>query len=227
MRRRRSAKRNTDSASTSGDELPPKYSLNSPFARERSVFAQMKDFWHVVGWAFNCSIVWRKRWDRWKLWLAFALDVLEADFRFRLKQAKKSDDAEPLMESIIMRYLGGAEQNAARRRIMRAILADGRDKSLVEFGEVWMDETKERKVKEEKLDAPRKKINLDEDEWGDYDFDLDEDEVTDKDIEDSSSETSVDDYEAEFGGMEAILLRQRFISLVSHPDRNEFIANTR
>lgn len=213
--RRRRTKRNADSTSTSGDETPTPYTLNSPFARERSVFAQMKDFWHVVGWAFNCSIVWRKRWDRWKLWLAFVLEVLEDDFRLRLKQARKSDSAKAIKDSIIMRYLEGTEQNTARRRIMRAILADGKDKSLVEFGEVWKDETKEKKVQEEMLDAPRKKVNLDEDEWGDYDFDLDEDEVTDKDIEDSSSEASADDDGDEFGGTGAMLLRQRFIKLVS------------
>jgi hypothetical protein len=214
--RQRAARRsNADSGSASEDE-DDVYTLNSPFANERSVFAQTTDFWDVVGWAFNCSIKWKKRWDRWKLWLEFVLDVLDADWEERRHQANKLKDSKLLEESIVLRYLESADGRSGRRRVMRAILANGEDKALNEFGEVWKDETKERKLKENDLMAPTKKVDLDADEWGDYDLDLDEDEVTEAEIE-------VDDAYDDFGGVESMKLRQRLFLLVS--DSNIFNAS--
>jgi hypothetical protein len=206
--RQRVARRiNPDSGSGDEDE-DDVYTLNSPFANEYSVFAQTTDFWDLVGWAFNCSIKWKKRWERWKLWLEFALDVLDADWEERRRQADKLKDSKPLEESIILRYLDSADSRAGRRRVLRSILANGEEKALYEFGEVWKDETKERKIKENDVMAPTKKVDLDADEWGDYDLDVDEDEVADIDIEGN------DTYD-DFGGVDSMQLRQRFLLLVS------------
>jgi hypothetical protein len=206
--RRRVPKRgNTDSGSSSEEE--DTYILNSPFAHERSVFAQNSDFWDVVGWAFNCSIVWKKRWSRWNLWLDLVLNILDADWEERWRQAEELKDMKPLEESMVFRFLESADNRTGRRRILRAILADGERKSLSEFGEVWKDETKERKIKEKNEMGPVKKIDLDADEWADYDYDVDEDETVEEEVK---VKTNNDD----FGGADSMQLRQRFLLLVSN-----------
>jgi hypothetical protein len=205
--RRRAPRRSAvDSGSTSDEE--DVYVLNSPFVNERSVFEQTDDFWDVVGWAFNCSITWTKRWDRWKLWLEFVLDVLDADWDERRGRSDKLQDSKPLEDSIVLRFLESAEGRSGRRRILRAILADGEQKSLNEFGEVWKDETKEKKIKGKDVMAATKKVDLDADEWGDYGSDPDEDEVTEEEM---TADGTTDD----FGGLDSVLLRQRFLLLVS------------
>ncbi|KAF2435650.1 hypothetical protein EJ08DRAFT_656027 [Tothia fuscella] len=216
--RKQARRRNQDTDSTSSDE--EQYDLDSPFAHQQSVFAQKKDFWQIVGWAFTCSVAHKQRWNRWKLWLAFALDLLEADFRLRWKLTSESGHPIHVEDSIIMQYLAGAKNEEGgrngRRDIMNAVLADGKN-GQHKFSEVWKDETKERKVKEEELTAP-KKVNLDEDEWGDYDFEADQDEVTDREIGSPESDESTTDTdereEEEYGGLEAILLRQRIFGLL-------------
>lgn len=200
------------------DEEEEHDKLRSPFAQAKSVFAQVIDFWQVVGWAFNCSIAWKKRWERWKLWLAFVLDVLEDDWDERFKRASELNTDVPLAQSIILRFLQAGKGRSGRRRIMRAIFADGQEKSLAEFSEVWRDETKVRKITVEDT-TTRKKVNLDEDEWGDYDFDPDDDEVADYGESTLEDETEDDNVNAEYGGIDAMKLRQRLLTLVILPNR--------
>ncbi|KAK4988939.1 hypothetical protein LTR28_001651, partial [Elasticomyces elasticus] len=84
-------------------------------------------------------------------------------------------------ESIIAHYLRSTgDGRAGKRRLMRAILADGSKKSVAEFGEIWKNETDGRQKQEEPMLTKPKKLNFDEDEFGDY-LDVDRDEEIDED----------------------------------------------
>lgn len=159
--------------------------LNLDIAKTGSVWARAEDFWAVVGWAFNCAVLHRKRWERWRLWLEFMCDVLEDDWSERLRMyedehgplTRETVDGEHLdvlKESLIVRYIGvnggvKAISNSNRdRRIMRAIFADGSATATNEFREVFYNELKELNV--EKV-RPRKRqgdVNIEEDEFADY-----------------------------------------------------------
>jgi hypothetical protein len=207
--RRRTPRRNAETPST--DDEDDDNELKSPFANEKSVFTQVDDFWQVVGWAFNCSLSWRKRWERWRLWLELVLSVLEDDWQERLRLSEQDGTETWVTESLIMQYLKAVESRTGRRRVMRAILADAQPRSMNEFGEVWKNETRERKIKEEAT-LEQKKINLDEDDWGDYDIGEDEDEIMEDDVHVQALEEDVPI--EEFGGTGSIVLRQRLVTLV-------------
>jgi hypothetical protein len=185
--------------------------VDSPFAREKSVFNQAEDFWQVVGWAFNCSIVYRKRWDRWKLWLDIMLDVLVPDLEEHYLQNRPQD-------SLISQYLKGKENRTAWREVMAAILADGSPATMNKFGEVWKNETKERKVKKEEEHGAAMEIDLDEGNFGDYDDVEDDDEAMGEAEQDEQIEevpVQVDEHSEDLGGSDSIALRKRFLRLVS------------
>ena len=224
--------------------------INTEIASGGSIWQRAEDFWHVVGWAFNCSVAWKNRWERWELWLSFMLDVLNDEFDERLKKAKETEDGHDaqdlLKESLILQYLSSCGNRTARRRIMRAIFADGDSKCMNEFKEIFKNETKERKKKETStVERTTKKLNIDEGEFADYvDDDEDDDEVM-EDVDTRPTEdqplTPVDagarrvsiitigssSDESEWSGsganigvdrlgdMDSILLRQRFLALVS------------
>lgn len=187
--------------------------VRSVFASEKSLFTQVDDVWQVIGWAFNCSIAWKSRWERWKLWLQLFLDIAEDDWMEREKMANKSGSIEPLQECLLVQYLARIKGRTERRRLMRAILSDGGKKALNEFPEIFKNETKERKVP---VSQERQELNLDQDQWGDYGMDEEEDEsiedtdhLSGEDLEDMQSSPNND-----FGGLESILLRQRLLKLV-------------
>jgi hypothetical protein len=154
------------------------------------------------------------------------VEVLEADFVARAvemdQQATRGVEAPPeggtwldkvAREAIITQYLEGAGGRGGRRRVVSAILADGGEKAVREFGECWKDETKERKAKEQIGLWETRKINLDENEWwGDYAINDDEDDV----VQDEKQEiTGKVEAQQDFGGIESIKLRQRLLVLVS------------
>jgi len=151
--------------------------IDSDIANEGGLWARGEDFWHVLGWAFNCSVRWPGRWRRWKMWLRFMVDLLEDDWEERFGLVVEPGKENVLRESLIMQYLGvaGTAGRTGRRRIMRAIFADGSPKALSEFKEVFRNETKERK-KPDVVTAARKKVNIDEGNFGDYLEDEDGDE---------------------------------------------------
>lgn len=95
---------------------------------------------------------------------------------------------------------------------MAAILADGSHTSMNKFGEVWKNETKERKVKEN--DAPQD-INLEGGNFGDYDAVDDDDEVMDQEDDQLITDAIVEEHSEDWGGPESIALRQRFLQVVS------------
>jgi hypothetical protein len=213
--------------------------LHTNVANAGSIWQRAEDFWQIVGWAFNCSVAWKNRWERWRLWLEVILDFVEADWQKRVSIASDSED---FTSSLIWRYIDSNDPSSrtTRRRIIRAILADGSPKSMREFTEVFKDETKERKKDEDAAAQKRKVLDIDNDEFGDYDLSEDEDAVPEegpdrtstrpqrkvsgqKESPSTSEETSEGDAEDEeqarnpvdqLGGMDAVKLRQRLLFLV-------------
>ncbi|KAI9758967.1 MAG: hypothetical protein M4579_002707 [Chaenotheca gracillima] len=173
------------------DDSPAEYEttkgdINTDIATTGSVWSRAEDFWHVVGWAFNCSITHPPRWERWRLWLEFMLDVLEDDWRAHERDADAvrvvAEDQEAeisvLMGSLISNYLQmDSRRYGGVRRTVRAIFADGSEASLREFKEVFSNET--RKPKEENGATKKRqdvKVNVEEDMYGDYMDSDDQDE---------------------------------------------------
>ena len=198
------------------EEIENEGYIRSTFANEKSLFTQVDDVWQVIGWIFNCSIAWKSRWERWKLWVELFLEVVEDDWTERGKMANGSGSIEPLQQSLLAQYLTRVRGRTERRRLMRAILTDGGKKALNEFPEIFKNETKERKLR---VPRERQELNLDQDQWGDYDLDEEEDEF----IEDANQlsgeelEDTPRPHSNDFGGLESVLLRQRFLVLVRKP----------
>lgn len=169
------------------DEAP----LNLDLAKSKSLWSRAEDFWHVVGWAFNCSVLYPRRWERWQIWLEYMCLAMEMDWTQREKMADGTDKSEDLLKhSLIWKFIDTDAAGYGRnRRILRAIFADGRATALTEFREVFKNELKERQQGEDdtKTSNSRKRteVNIDEDEYGDYLF-QDED---DSDIPDKSTRT--------------------------------------
>ena len=185
-----------------------------------------KDFWHIVGWAFNCSVKYPQRWKCWKVWLDYMLDVLDKDWNERdardlgtyTSYPKAVTDLEASSvfrrRSLLVTYLSDAKSRSiAIKRIVRSAFANGSVQSMREFPEVWENETKEVKLEQ---GQKRKR------EFGDYG---DEDETNIfLDANDQSSpmpsQASEDLEEIQIvdpwlGGTESIMLRQRVLMLVS------------
>lgn len=222
-------------------------SIKSRYAERDSVFARGGDFWQVVGWAFNCSVLHPRRWERWSLWLEMVLEVLEADLEARIANVEEATNRgvisraeDTIIQSLVVRYIGGAGQGrTAWRRMMRAVLADGSKKAVSEFGEVWEGEAREPRKMEEKK-ARAREVDIEGDKWGDYDLSDEEDEVMNgneshlrvrssrnstrhtsdhseqSDSEGLNEEDAVKESSSEhlLGGLDSILLRQRIMALV-------------
>jgi hypothetical protein len=232
---RRKRKRNDEdwsasNGSASDDESDDDEGLRSVYVGEKSVFRQREGFWLLVGWAFNCSVRYEKRWEKWKLWLEMMVQVLEEDFGSRFSAMATEEDegnsgTEALpaggtwrdklaRDALVTQYLDGAGRRGGRRRIVSAILADGGERALMEFGECWKNETKERKVKEETdLWGKQKKLDLEKNVWGDYDINEDDDEIV-QDGDVMMKDSVEDGKEPDFGGIESMKLRQRLMILV-------------
>src|SRR5690242_7715808 len=50
--------------SVSPDEEDDIDHLYCEAANDKSLWYRADDFWHIVGWAFNCSAAYKKRWER-------------------------------------------------------------------------------------------------------------------------------------------------------------------
>lgn len=199
-------KRQSESQLSESDEEPDM--LHSIFAHDKSIFAQVTDIWQIVGWAFNCSKARKMRWASWSLFLDFYLDLLEADLSERILLDVVEDSHKHVRESLAVGILRTNDGRTGRRKFMRAIMADGNDKSMKEFPEVFKNETKERN--DAQRDRKRAKLDIEQGSWGDYDMDEDEDATADvSKIEDDS-----DDDEDPFD-LDTIRLRARFLSMVS------------
>jgi hypothetical protein len=135
----------------------------------------------------------KNRWDRWRLWLEFVLDVLEDDLDSRHRQARESPQNrdEVLSKSLLAHYLAPFVDQGRnpKRRIMRAILADGTQPSLNLFPSVFTNETLPPKVKQETKLGAKRSLDLDQGDFGDY-FDSDSDSNTTPGPQQKSGRTS-------------------------------------
>ncbi|PYH90986.1 hypothetical protein BO71DRAFT_360296, partial [Aspergillus ellipticus CBS 707.79] len=71
----------------SADDARP---LDLDLGQAQSIWTRAGDFWHAVGWAFNCSVLHHDRWARWQVWLEFMCEVLESDWNERVRQRDES-----------------------------------------------------------------------------------------------------------------------------------------
>ncbi|OQE43214.1 hypothetical protein PENCOP_c003G02572 [Penicillium coprophilum] len=71
-------------------DSPDTRPLNTKFDQASSLWHCAEDFWHAVGWAFNCSVLHPGRWERWQIWLQFMCNVLEDDWKEREKKYLKA-----------------------------------------------------------------------------------------------------------------------------------------
>ncbi|EUC40033.1 hypothetical protein COCMIDRAFT_30956 [Bipolaris oryzae ATCC 44560] len=199
-------------------------------ANEKSLWYRAEDFWHIVGWAFNCACVHKKRWSRWRLWLAVMLDFLEADWEAFVRQSTDDDvDAEIVFqESLFWHYIIGDESaptnRARRRRIVKAIFATGMPESLEEYPEIWDKETagpKRKKDEEQRIGE----VDFETGDIADYASDDEMQNASeDEDNEDADGASAFQDYKSiqniqdaieHLGGHDAIELRQRLLALLA------------
>ncbi|KAF2276911.1 uncharacterized protein EI97DRAFT_376432 [Westerdykella ornata] len=212
-------------------------------ANENSLWFRATDFWHAVGWAFNCSVAHKKRWERWKLWLDVMLNFLEAGWEAQARRCRQQDlDAEDAMtETLLWQYISSEDpmNRSNRRRIIRAILARGTSQSKSLFPEVWPRETAE--PKQIQLDEKSvAEIDIDNGNLGEFQKDDDDEamadaptatfrtsrratsrkelavqsEDEDSEEDDTSGSCDAEDATNRLGGVEAVGLRQRLIVLL-------------
>lgn len=177
-RSKRASTRRSDGAGADDDETEKPGFIRSTYYQKNSLWTHAEDFWAIVGWAFNCSVLHKDRWKRWKAWLEQMLDLLQNDLERHIQLQK--DEGVDIGECLLAQYISlVGEGRNNRRRIMRAITADGTKKMMAEFGEVWKDETKPpKKKKYDDHTVKRRKLDIDNDEYGDYGDPESEDEVS-------------------------------------------------
>lgn len=198
---------------------------------EKSVFRQGHEFFNVLGWAFNCSVLYPRRWAYWKVWIEFMLDVLEKDLheRYRLdceahsRAGGQEGDGQCkfdlLKESILAGYVtqrGG--RSGGLKWVMKSIFADGSKSSNTIFQEIWY---KEHKGVSRNLFNKRKreKVNIEKGQFGGY---MDDESIyssqtseppTPQKRRTSSGEEELQALEPAY--VESIALRQRVFVLLS------------
>jgi hypothetical protein len=234
----------SDSGSGDTDSPTGEEKIDTPFARNESLWSRAEDFWHIVGWAFNCSCLkstpmYAQRWERWSLWLGFMLQVLEDDWEVRYAAGE-------CQRSLVWQCIATASGGYGKhRRMLRAIFADGSEKATNEFREVFRNELREPTKDSEKVKKREVDVNVEAEIYGDY-MGRDDDDVSDEEIlptagkrtrtrdpstrrvtprdsaaslkgEYESSESEIpSDKAALLGGSEALSLRLRLLHLLSN-----------
>ncbi|WEW60869.1 hypothetical protein PRK78_006357 [Emydomyces testavorans] len=185
---RSGAKRLADNVDGETNEIE---ALNFDLAQRGSLWSRAEDFWHVVGWAFNCAVLHPNRWPRWKLLLEFLCEVLEADWEERLRRVKELEESDRkaarnkrqtiLCGSLIYKYFKTSSGVSSReRRMMRAIFADGTSSASNEFREIFHNELKELEKESDKPKKREERVNVDDEIYGDY-FQCDPDDQEESD----------------------------------------------
>ena len=206
-----------------GSHKADSHEVNSDLATTDALWLQVEDFWQVVGWAFNCSVMHKPRWDRWSLWLDFMITLFEDEIThwktLRNGESAGNQTEKPPDGSLFIQYITtDTLQHGRERKILNSVFADGVSGRFTSaFPEVWKDETKlRRKAKPTLGTAPvTEKIDIEADEYRDYMADLG------SDLEDAATATSApalavdSETTAVFGGSQAFDLRLRLLSLIS------------
>ncbi|TGO11873.1 hypothetical protein BTUL_0099g00050 [Botrytis tulipae] len=197
-----------------------------------------KDFWQIVGWSFNCSVRYPKRWRYWKVLLGYLLDVLDADwheretmdeaaFNAQVNQSQGNEELPPghemLQGSLLVQYLDVSGQNrngTAVRRIVKAAFADGSAQSMKAYPEIFENETKD--IKKDESQKRKWEDSKDIKEMGFGDFDEEEEGDLASDTSEGQEEVASKQgkkggltYSSNIGDPDSIRLRQRIITLLS------------
>ncbi|KAF3929451.1 hypothetical protein AA313_de0206505 [Arthrobotrys entomopaga] len=116
---------------------------NLDIAQGENLFKRCDDIWAVIGWALVTSCCYKKRWDVWKDFLELLLETLEADFQERVEAADTAEEMD-LKGSMItsIGLLPDLAGGAGYKRVVRAIFANGSEKSRNEWVPVFPKETK-------------------------------------------------------------------------------------
>ncbi|KAI0857134.1 hypothetical protein F4860DRAFT_506235 [Xylaria cubensis] len=196
----------------------------SPRYGNDTVWQHGRDFFSVVGWAFNCSFLYPERWQWWRRWLGFMLDLLEKDVeeRYKLDMEDTSDQMLMLQDSILASYVTqrSGRTTDAIMWIMKALFADGNTPSTSVFQEVWHREHKS-KSRRALNKRKREKVNIDKGEYGGY---LDDESIHSSQASEPPTPQKnrvklavvKEDEDPESAYNETIPLRQRLFSLVSY-----------
>ncbi|KAL4943674.1 hypothetical protein BDV06DRAFT_210878 [Aspergillus oleicola] len=150
------------------------HDIDIDLANSASVWSRAEDFWHAVGWAFNCAVLHPARWEHWRIWLEFMCEVMEADWdeRWRKREGDPSHDDQILKDSMIFQYINTSNSGFGRnRRILRSVFADGAASSVNEFREVFHKELKLSRRKTNKEKEPKKReaaVDIEAEEYGDF-----------------------------------------------------------
>ncbi|KAL4872995.1 hypothetical protein BDV12DRAFT_114993 [Aspergillus spectabilis] len=184
----RSASKNR--LTTDGQRKPLNLDRDIPIdlAQSASVWSRAEDFWHAVGWAFNCAVLHPARWEHWQIWLEFMCEVLEEDWAERQRK-DKGLSTDWRKESLIFHYIKNSSHGFGRnRRILRSIFADGGATAVNEFREVFHHELKLSRKKPTKDKESKKReaaaVDIDAEEYGDFYL------TTDHEDDDSSGRDS-------------------------------------
>lgn len=174
------------------------------------------------------------------------LDVFEADWNDipsihdEEYTEKKRVDPEAMddryQNCILIQYLSeGAGSSTALRRIVKSIFADGSMDALKAYPEIFKDEVWEANAKTGTKRKREVKLNLDEDDYGDYlqnedDEDDDDDNTPAPSQSDVSSPSATEDSNAPSTASiaedsEAVTIRLRLLALVSSTSSNHFFTN--
>lgn len=148
-----------------GQDEDGRNKLRIKYAEEESLFSLVSDFWAVVGWALNCACLrglYATRWEYWRLWLEYMLDVLERDWAVR-------EATEACEQSLLWKYVStAAGANVKARYILRAIFADASPKASSEFQAVFPKEMKPPRTDKEQYQKQEVTVDVDEEVYGDY-----------------------------------------------------------
>ncbi|OTB04994.1 hypothetical protein M426DRAFT_320303 [Hypoxylon sp. CI-4A] len=203
-------------------------SLSRGLYEEDGLWRRGQDFFHVVGWAFNCNVLYPNRWRYWKQWLGFMLDMLEQDLIERHTQDAENDQEEDcpmLRESILAGYIGqrsGRSAGGSLKSIMEVIFADGSVAASARFQEVWNKEHRE-KPKGVAKKRKREAVNIEKGNYGNW---LDDDSVYSSQTSEPPTPQKRRTNSGELGDpnfqtlepayVESIPLRQRLFSILSY-----------
>jgi hypothetical protein len=190
-----------------------------------------KDFWHIVGWAFNCSVVYPKRWKYWKVWLDYMLDVLEADWEQREVMDKEVDpgqtqstedsnvDLPMLQESLLVKYLSDVKgRSSGMKRVVGAVFAAASPDDLRAYPEVFPNETKEVQAQngqKRKRENSMKSafVGFDDIDTDEFDYSSSQPDPTADSSQNSADEEVIIDQWMAYP--ETAVLRQRLLAMVS------------
>ncbi|CAK7232922.1 hypothetical protein SCUCBS95973_008420 [Sporothrix curviconia] len=165
------------------DEDNDEDAVSSRMATRDGVWVRGQNFWRVAAWALTCSVREPERWRCWQPWLTLMVDVLEADFVERLQDIAQGDgdgdgdnNGGDLYDSLLFQYLSddsgsggnGSSSTTNLRHLASAILADGSQPAAL-AREIFDKETVITSGSAATSTArPVRKLDLDNDKFGDY-----------------------------------------------------------